>query len=87
MTSILHVDGFTFKDIGEGLRSDGDRAMHKLWNVVALHGEAMSIGTGHREFERTGGITLCIDMGDERTGEGTIVATTAEDDPPAIAGP
>lgn len=87
MAGVLHVDGFTFEDVGEGLWGDGNRAMHELGNIIALHGETMGIGTGHRQFERTGGITILVNMGDERTGEGTIVTTTAEDDPSAIAGP
>ena len=87
MSGVLHVDRFTFEDVSEGLWSDGDWTTHELGDVIALHGETMGIGTGHRQLERTGGITILVNMGDERTGEGSIVTTTAEDDPSAIAGP
>ena len=87
MAGVGDVNGVTFEEVSEGLRFDGDRAVHELWDVIALHEEAMGIGTGHREFERTGCFPVLVDMSDERTGEGAIVTTTAEDDPPTIAGP
>lgn len=87
MAGVFHVDGIMFEEVGKSLGVDGDGTAHELGNVVALHREAMGIGTGHREFERTGGTTLFIDVSDERTGEGAIVAATAEDDPTAIARP
>ena len=87
MASVADIDGVAFEEVCKGLGFDGDRTAHKLRDVIALHEEAMSIGTGHGEFEGTGGITLLVDMSDERTGEGAIVAATAEDDPTAIAGP
>ena len=69
MAGIADIDGIAFEDICKGLRGDGDRAAHELRDVVALHREAMDIGTGHGEFEWTGSIALFIDMGDEWTGE------------------
>ena len=87
VAGVDYIDGVAFENVGEGLGGDGDGTVHELGDVIALHGEEMGIGTGHREFERTGGVTIFVDMCDERTGEGAIVATTAEDDPSTIAGP
>ncbi len=69
VAGVLHIDGIAFEDICKGLGVDGDGTAHELGDVVALHREAMGIGTGHRELEWKGSITLFIDMGDERTGE------------------
>lgn len=87
MAGVGDIDRIAFEDVSKSLRGDGDRTVHELRDVVALHGEAMGIGTCHGKFERTGGVTIFVDMCDERSGEGAIVATTAEDDPSTVAGP
>lgn len=76
-----------FQHVGELLRRDGDGAAHELGNVVALHEFMMIVRVALGQFEGLRAVTVLVDMGDERTGEVAIDATTAKDDPTAVARP
>ena len=47
----------------------------------------MVVGIGLRQFERLAPLAVLIHVGKERTGEGAIVAATAEHQPATIARP
>ena len=84
---VFHWSGVLFEDVGKLLWLDGDRAPHKLRDVVTLEQLTMLVGIGARQFEGFGAATVFIDMGDEGASVVGVVSAAAEHHPFAIARP
>lgn len=82
-----HWFTITFEYIGKRLRLDDDWAAHKLWDIITPHELTVVVRIGTGQFERLGADAFLVDMGEERTGIGAIVAAAAEYNPSAVARP
>ena len=76
---------FAFQHVGKLLWADGDRTSHEFGNVVALHELPMIVGVGSGQLKGFGALAVTVDVGNERTGIYPVIASAAEDEPPAVA--
>lgn len=72
------------ENICEGLWFEGNRASHKLRNIVTFQELAMVVGISTRQFERFCSLSVFVNMGKKRTGIVTIIPATAEYHPFAV---
>lgn len=75
------------ESIGKRLGRDGDWTTHQLRDVVALQQLAVIVGVFSWQLKGLCGIARLVYMGEEGTGEVTIIAAAAEHNPAAVAAP
>ena len=61
--------------------------MHELWDVIAAQELSVVVGIALGQFEGFRTAAVCIDVGEEGTGEGAVVASAAHHEPATIARP
>ena len=74
----------SLENVCKGLGSYGDGAMHKFGNVVALHELTVVVGIGLWQLKGLRGLAVLANMGEERTGIGSVVTAATENHPTPI---